>query len=55
MRGQFRLVKWGLFGWKLHHISNMDTEMLSLVLDENRIYQEVNKDVFISKLASCRT
>ena len=28
----------------------MDTEMLSLVLDEIRIYQEVNKDVFISKL-----
>ena len=34
----------------LNHISKMDAGMLSLALDETRIYQETVKDVFVSKL-----
>jgi hypothetical protein len=34
----------------LKYICNMDTEMLSTVLDDNRTYQEATKSVFIGKL-----
>lgn len=34
----------------LKYISKMDTEMLSMVLNETRSYQDVTKDIFVSKL-----
>jgi hypothetical protein len=34
----------------LKYISEMDAEMLSLILDDNKTYQEATKEVFIEKL-----
>ena len=34
----------------LKYMSEMDIEMLSLILDENKTYQDATKDVFLNKL-----